>query len=57
MIDACFSVWYMPNSLKLFRSYEILKVGVIGVVWVVGKNVVDWADGAAGGVFAVLKLL
>ena len=56
MVAACFSVWYVSNSLKLFRSYEILKAGTIRVVWVVGKDVVDWADGAAGGVLAVVGI-
>ena len=56
MIAACFSVWYVPNLFKLFRSYEILKAGVIRVVWVVRKDVVDWADGAGGGVLAVVGI-
>ena len=56
MIAAWFSVWYEPNLLKLFHTYEILKAGVIGVVWVIKKDVVDWAIGAAGGVLAVVGI-
>ena len=56
MIAACFSVWYVPNSLELFRSYEILKA----VVWVALFNsllLCSYAYGLSlGGVLAVVRI-